>query len=73
MKKLAFIFITVLSFSCAQQEKEGAVTSFSKDTMTEFGLTEEELYDKVLGMLVGSAIGDAMGTYGNVDSRSDPT
>ena len=61
MKKLAFIFITVLSFSCAQQEKEGAVTSFSKDTMTEFGLTEEELYDKVLGMLVGSAIGDAMG------------
>ena len=61
MKKLAFIFITVLSFSCAQQEKEGASTSFSKDTMTEFGLTEAELYDKVLGMLVGSAIGDAMG------------
>ena len=61
MKKLAFIFITLLSFSCAQREKEATLTSFSKDTGTEFGLTEADLYDKVLGMLVGSSIGDAMG------------
>jgi hypothetical protein len=61
MKKLALIFIAIVSFSCAQQEKEAASTSFSKDTRTEFGLTEAELYDKVLGMLVGSSIGDAMG------------
>lgn len=61
MKKLSLIFIAIVSFSCAQQEKEAASTSFSKDITTEFGLTEAELYDKVLGMLVGSSIGDAMG------------
>lgn len=61
MKKLAFIFIAILSFSCTQQEQEAASTAFSKDKQTEFGLSEAELYDKVLGMLVGSAIGDAMG------------
>ncbi|MEY3643341.1 MAG: hypothetical protein RLZZ207_35 [Bacteroidota bacterium] len=61
MKKLAFIFIAILSFSCTQQEQEAISTAFSKDKQTEFGLTEAELYDKVLGMLVGSAIGDAMG------------
>jgi hypothetical protein len=32
-------------------------------------LTEEELYDKVLGMLVGSAIGDAMGAPTEMWSR----
>lgn len=61
MKKLAFIFIAIVAFSCAQQEKKAASTAFSKETGTEFGLTEAELYDKILGMLVGSSIGDAMG------------
>ena len=61
MKKLAFIFLSLLSFSCAKQETEVASTSFSNEIPTEFGLSEAELYDKVLGMLVGSAIGDAMG------------
>ena len=61
MKKLTLIFIAIVSFSCAPQEKEATSTAFSKDITTEFGLTEAELYDKVLGMLVGSSIGDAMG------------
>jgi hypothetical protein len=69
MKKLAFIFLSLLSFSCAKQETEVASTSFSKDIPTEFGLTEAELYDKVLGMLVGSAIGDAMGAPTEMWSR----
>jgi hypothetical protein len=69
MKKQAFIFIAILSFSCAQQEKEATFTAFSKDTETEFGLTEAELYDKVLGMLVGSSIGDAMGAPTEMWSR----
>ena len=69
MKKLASIFIALLSFSCAQEEKKVDSTSFSKDTPTEFGLTEVELYDKVLGMLVGSAIGDAMGAPTEMWSR----
>jgi ADP-ribosylglycohydrolase len=34
-------------------------------------LTRAELYDKVLGMLVGSAIGDAMGAPTEMWSRSD--
>ena len=69
MKKLAFIFISLLSFSCSQEDKEVDSTSFSKDIPTEFGLTEAELYDKVLGMLVGSAIGDAMGAPTEMWSR----
>ncbi len=69
MKKLASIFIALLTFSCAKQETEVAYTSFSKDIPTEYGLTEAELYDKVLGMLVGSAIGDAMGAPTEMWSR----
>ncbi len=69
MKKLVFIFIAMLSFSCAKQEPEVVSNSFSKDIITEFGLTEAELYDKVLGMLVGSAIGDAMGAPTEMWSR----
>jgi hypothetical protein len=69
MKKLAFIFLSLLSFSCAKQETEVASTSFSNEIPTEFGLSEAELYDKVLGMLVGSAIGDAMGAPTEMWSR----
>jgi hypothetical protein len=69
MKKLVYIFLCLLSFACAKQETELASTTFSKEIPTEFGLSEAELYDKILGMLVGSAIGDAMGAPTEMWSR----
>lgn len=61
MKKLALLLLSVLAFSCSQQDSENAAPDFSTVVITSSGLTEAALYDRVLGMLVGSALGDAMG------------
>jgi hypothetical protein len=61
MKKLALLLLSVLAFSCSKQVSENAAPSFSTEVITSSGLTEAALYDRVLGMLVGSALGDAMG------------
>lgn len=61
MKKLALLLLSVLAFSCSQQDSENASPDFSTEVITSSGLTEAALYDRVLGMLVGSALGDAMG------------
>lgn len=61
MKKLALLLFSVLAFSCGQQDSENAAPAFSTEVITSSGLTEAALYDRVLGMLVGSALGDAMG------------
>jgi ADP-ribosylglycohydrolase len=58
MRRILSILILVLIFSCRKEEKEIA---FGEKSIKKLDLTEAELYDKVLGMLVGSAIGDAMG------------
>ena len=58
MRRIFSILILVLIFSCGKEEKQIA---FSDRSIKQLSLTEAELYDKVLGMLVGSAIGDAMG------------
>ncbi|MCP9770181.1 ADP-ribosylglycohydrolase family protein [Lacihabitans sp. LS3-19] len=58
MRKVLFVLILSLLFSCKNEEKE---ITFSEEPVKKLDLTEAELYDKVLGMLVGSAIGDAMG------------
>ena len=58
---ISFIFV-----SCKNETK----TIHSEDYQAPIlSLTEEELYDKVLGMLVGSAIGDAMGAPTEMWSR----
>ncbi len=61
MKKLAYLLLFVLVVSCSQQDSENAALDFSTEVITSSGLTEAALYDRVLGMLVGSALGDAMG------------
>ncbi len=76
MKKPAVIFgllIGILSFSCKDpkpsldipEPKRQAYTNDSLD------LTADAYYDKVLGALVGSAIGDAMGVSTEMWHRND--
>jgi len=60
MKKLAILLLSLLIFSCANQDTGDATPVFSTEEVTSSGLTEAELYDRVLGMPVGPALGDAM-------------
>ncbi len=69
MKKLAYLLLFVLVVSCSQQDSENASPDFSTEAITSSGLTEAALYDRVLGMLVGSALGDAMGAPTEMWSR----
>jgi hypothetical protein len=59
-----FLFMLILS-SCSKKEDP------EYDKLKISGLTESELYDKILGMLVGSAIGDAMGAPTEMWTRDD--
>ncbi|MUH34878.1 ADP-ribosylglycohydrolase family protein [Zobellia amurskyensis] len=73
MKRLIICVLTLLFISCKENStpldipapKEDAYTS---DTLS---LSEKVYYDKVLGALVGSAIGDAMGASTEMWSRKD--
>ena len=63
--KSRFLAILILATACGRKSSEvtfptpGVAPTVSENTIV--GLSREEYYDKVLGMLVGSAIGDAMG------------
>ncbi len=69
MKKIALLLLSALAISCSQQDSENSVPEFSTEVITSSGLTEAALYDRVLGMLVGSALGDAMGAPTEMWSR----
>jgi ADP-ribosylglycohydrolase len=61
LQTMRLLILSLLTFSllaCQQgvDSKSSVVSSLPKTT-----LSREEVYDKVLGMLLGSAIGDAMG------------
>lgn len=61
-----FVIVALTSFCCQQKAQEPPFPTPVKvkdsiDTRWNESLTEDLYYDKVLGMLVGSAIGDAMG------------
>ncbi len=75
MKKSLFIVVFVLFCMVSCKEKAAEINlvspkkeAFANDALT---LTEAERYDKVLGALVGSAIGDAMGASTEMWHRKD--
>ncbi|GAB3221226.1 ADP-ribosylglycohydrolase family protein [Algoriphagus aestuariicola] len=71
MRFYIFILAFAFLFSCENKSKEVQQTSFSPEVKTASGLSEAQLYDKILGMLVGSAIGDAMGAPTEMWSREN--
>ncbi len=71
MKNSLFILIQVLLLISCVKEKTELEASFDDTEVPELGMTEKELYDKILGNLVGSAIGDAMGAPTEMWSREN--
>ncbi|WP_339865287.1 ADP-ribosylglycohydrolase family protein [uncultured Algoriphagus sp.] len=59
----------LLSTACTRNPKEQI--EFTDREVPELGMTEAQLHNKVLGMLVGSALGDAMGAPTEMWSRED--
>ena len=70
---LPVLFSCILCFSCKDASTEVNIPSPKKTTsvVTHLDLTQNEYYDKVLGALVGSAIGDAMGASTEMWHRNE--
>ncbi|CAM4137229.1 ADP-ribosylglycohydrolase family protein [Zobellia nedashkovskayae] len=73
MKRLIGFFLILLSIGCKETTTPIDIptpnkTKYTSDTLH---LSQEVYYDKVLGALVGSAIGDAMGASTEMWSRKD--
>jgi ADP-ribosylglycohydrolase len=77
MKYYLLLFVLMSLLSCTSEEnntmkKESPLEpSVSQTKKSALPLSRDELYDKVLGMLVGSAIGDAMGAPTEMWVRQD--
>ncbi|MEZ4826270.1 MAG: ADP-ribosylglycohydrolase family protein [Bacteroidia bacterium] len=76
MKKYLFLLTATAFLSCQPSSQTPSVREMDivekpgeSATLPYMTLTREKLYDKVLGMLVGSAIGDAMGAPTEMWSR----
>ena len=68
-----FVMLISLLFSCARENKklvlpEPGIPMYGKQ---EIKLSKEALHDRILGALVGSAIGDAMGLSTEMWARQD--
>lgn len=72
---LAVIIVCISSCTFPSEEEPPALltdsTTTTKESKNSLPLSRDKLYDKVLGMLVGSAIGDAMGAPTEMWLRED--
>lgn len=64
---IVFVILVFFGFSC--QNLSETKEEFTEKPLKKISLTEAELYDKILGQMVGSAIGDAMGAPTEMWSR----
>jgi hypothetical protein len=71
MKKLSLLVLSLVFFTACGKKDSKEFIQFSEEEVPELGLTEKQLHDKILGMLVGSAIGDAMGAPTEMWLRDD--
>ncbi|SFU13737.1 ADP-ribosylglycohydrolase [Algoriphagus locisalis] len=69
MKNIAHLVLFLLLFSACDRKEPASPIQFSDQRIPEIGLSEKQLHDRILGMLVGSAIGDAMGAPTEMWSR----
>lgn len=61
MKNLTLFLLPIIILTSCSKKESNTTSQFSDQEVPEIGLSEIQLHDKILGMLVGSAIGDAMG------------
>lgn len=69
MNKHIYVFLAVLFLIISCDDVNSSEEEFSEEKVEKLSLSEEELYDKILGQIVGSAIGDAMGAPTEMWSR----
>ncbi|MDN3204596.1 ADP-ribosylglycohydrolase family protein [Algoriphagus sediminis] len=70
MRSYLVLFTCIFVFwSCGPKPEKERKVEFTDTFIDQYQLTEKQLYDKVLGMIVGSAIGDAMGAPTEMWSR----
>ncbi|SOE21579.1 ADP-ribosylglycohydrolase [Spirosomataceae bacterium TFI 002] len=69
MKKSNTVFVLLLFVGVSCQSLSEKEVDFTDKPLKEISLNEAELYDKILGQMVGSAIGDAMGAPTEMWSR----
>ena len=71
MKNLTLFVLSLVIFTSCDKKESNTTRQFSDQEVPEMGLTEIQLHDKILGVLVGSAIGDAMGAPTEMWMRDD--
>lgn len=72
-RKLTFVGLLAMLFSCKEKSPVLEIPTPTKSVYgsSAISLSEEVYYDKILGALVGSAIGDAMGASTEMWHRKD--
>ena len=73
MKKLLIytLFLPIIISNCQEKSTIPANESSIMEQANKVDISREQYHDKVLGLLIGSAIGDAMGAPTEMWGRGD--